>query len=210
MDGEPTVTSDVADRVGAVTADDGDALSATDGVIVGIEGLEPSAASDLLAGVVDSSQDGIMAFRSRRDSRGQIVDFEWVVANPAAQRIVGRGSDELLGRGLLEVMPGNLESGLFDRYVAVVETLTLQARLCERSPTTASRSPSTTSEPDTPPSTSFDASRSTSSRSIIRSRATSPATPLITPSSAPSSVSLDRSARSPSPKASRPANSWTS
>ncbi len=76
----------------------------------------------LLAGVLNSSHDGIMAFRAIRDDDASIVDFEWTVVNPAAERIVGRGASDLLGRRLLVEMPGNAETGLFDRYVEVVES----------------------------------------------------------------------------------------
>ncbi len=88
----------------------------------GLDELQPLASSDLLAGVLNSSHDGIMAFNSQRDTTGRIVEFEWIVVNPAAAQILGRNSDELLGRGLLELMPANATSGLFDRYVDVVET----------------------------------------------------------------------------------------
>ncbi len=91
-------------------------------VIDGVHGLGPWATADLLNGVLDSSHDGIMAFRSRRDDSDEIVEFEWLVANPAAQKIVGKSACELLGRGLLELLPGHSTSGLFDQYVAVVET----------------------------------------------------------------------------------------
>lgn len=84
------------------------------------ENWEPPQA--LLAGVLNSSHDGIMAFRSIRDEGAQIVDFEWMVVNPAAERIVGRSASELVGERLLVEMPGNAETGLFDRYVEVVES----------------------------------------------------------------------------------------
>lgn len=76
----------------------------------------------LLEGVLNSSHDGIMAFRAVRNECGSVVDFEWSVINPAAAAIVGRAAADLVGRRLLEEMPGNAESGLFDRYVEVVES----------------------------------------------------------------------------------------
>ncbi|MBF0303724.1 MAG: response regulator [Desulfamplus sp.] len=79
-------------------------------------------AQELLKGVLDSSLSGIMAFRSVRDGAGNIIDFEWLLSNRAASEIVGRSQDELKGSRLLELMPGNRTSGLFDRYVKVVET----------------------------------------------------------------------------------------
>ncbi|WP_413160159.1 PAS domain S-box protein [Capilliphycus salinus ALCB114379] len=76
----------------------------------------------LLSGVLNSSLDGIMAFKSVRDERGKIIDFEWLLCNPSACEIVGRTESELLGKRMLEELPGHYEVGLFDRYVEVVET----------------------------------------------------------------------------------------
>jgi len=76
----------------------------------------------LLASVLHTSQDGVMVFEAIRDSRGKIVDFKWILANPAAEKMTGRTPHELLGKQLLVELPGNREAGLFDRYVTVVET----------------------------------------------------------------------------------------
>jgi PAS domain S-box-containing protein len=81
----------------------------------------PHAPETLLASVLASSLDGIMAFRSIR-ADGVVVDFEWLLVNPRAEQIVGRPAAELVGRRLLEEMPGNREAGLFDLYVGVVES----------------------------------------------------------------------------------------
>ncbi|NEQ33594.1 MAG: diguanylate cyclase [Leptolyngbya sp. SIO4C5] len=74
-----------------------------------------------LAGVLNSSLDGIMAFRSVRQ-QGQIVDFEWLLCNPAACEVVGRSAEQLIGKRMLEELPGNREEGLFDLYVQVVNS----------------------------------------------------------------------------------------
>lgn len=76
----------------------------------------------LLAGVLNSSLDGIMAFKSIRNSEGTIMDFQWLTINPTAEKIVGRRGEDVIGKYLLQEMPGNLETGLFDRYVEVVKT----------------------------------------------------------------------------------------
>ncbi|PZO43766.1 MAG: PleD-like protein [Pseudanabaena frigida] len=75
-----------------------------------------------LSGILSSSLDGIMALQSVRDEQGVIIDFEWLLINPTAESIVGRQDKDLIGKRLLEEMPGNRESGLFDLYVKVVET----------------------------------------------------------------------------------------
>lgn len=70
----------------------------------------------------ETSPDGFMTLESVRNEIGRIVDFRWTYANAAAEKIVGRPASYLLGRRMLEEMPGNLEEGLFDAYVGVVET----------------------------------------------------------------------------------------
>lgn len=74
------------------------------------------------SGVLDSSISGIMAFRSVRDSDNSIVDFEWIVANKAAETFIGVPVEEIVGKTLLEVMPSNKEDGIFYKYIDVVET----------------------------------------------------------------------------------------
>ncbi|TVU55125.1 MAG: PAS domain S-box protein [Arthrospira sp. PLM2.Bin9] len=75
-----------------------------------------------LSGILNSSLDGIMAFRSVRDDRGQIIDFEWLLVNPSAGKIVGKSADDLIGQRLLEQLPGHQKSGLFEQYVEVVQS----------------------------------------------------------------------------------------
>lgn len=75
-----------------------------------------------LSGILHSSLDGIMAFRSIRDEQGQIIDFEWVLSNPTACKIIGRSQESLLGQRMLAEMPGNRDEGLFDTYVQVVQS----------------------------------------------------------------------------------------
>lgn len=80
------------------------------------------ASRELLASIMASSLDGIMAFDAVRDDTGRIVDFEWVLANPRSRQLTGRPAEALIGKRLLEEMPGNRAEGLFDAYVRVVET----------------------------------------------------------------------------------------
>ncbi|MEA5450114.1 diguanylate cyclase [Leptolyngbya sp. CCNP1308] len=75
-----------------------------------------------LTGVLDSSLDGIMAFQSVRNEADTLVDFEWLLSNPAACELVGRTAEYLVGKRLLEEMPGNRTDGLFDLYVDVVSS----------------------------------------------------------------------------------------
>ena len=76
----------------------------------------------LLNSIIDSAFFGIMAFKSVRDARNTIIDFEWIFANKIAAEIVQYKISDLIGARLLDILPGNLETGLFDKYKAVVET----------------------------------------------------------------------------------------
>jgi diguanylate cyclase (GGDEF)-like protein len=75
----------------------------------------------LLAGVLNSSLDGVAAFESVRNKEGKIIDFRWVVANPVAAMTVGETRDSLLSQCLFDQLPGHLFDGLFKLFVQVVE-----------------------------------------------------------------------------------------
>lgn len=69
------------------------------------------------------SLDAFTILDAIRDPQGQIVDFQWRYANPAATRLLKRRRTELEGQRLLAVLPGNQNSSsLFAAYVKVVET----------------------------------------------------------------------------------------
>ncbi|ABB33173.1 multi-sensor signal transduction histidine kinase [Geobacter metallireducens RCH3] len=69
------------------------------------------------------SLDGFTLMEAVRDDGGHVVDFRWTYVNPPASRMLRQPQAELVGRRLLEVLPGNQEnSDLFERYVQVVET----------------------------------------------------------------------------------------
>jgi len=71
--------------------------------------------------VQQATPDGFMIFESVRDGETDtIVDFRWLYVNPAAEKIMGRTHRDLVGKLLLEEMPGNRDEGLFDAYVEVV------------------------------------------------------------------------------------------
>jgi PAS domain S-box-containing protein len=72
--------------------------------------------------VQETSIDGFMVLESVRDEAGRLVDFRWVYANEAAERIIGKPSGWFGGRCLLQEMPANRDEGIFDAYVQVVET----------------------------------------------------------------------------------------
>ncbi|MDJ0532240.1 MAG: diguanylate cyclase [Xenococcaceae cyanobacterium MO_207.B15] len=75
----------------------------------------------LLAGVLNSSLDGVAAFEAIRDSDSKIIDFRWIVVNPVAAMTVGETRESLEGKLLFEQLPGHLFDSLFDVFVQVVE-----------------------------------------------------------------------------------------
>ncbi|MEO8827052.1 MAG: ATP-binding protein [Chthoniobacterales bacterium] len=76
----------------------------------------------LLNSVLNSTPNGIGAFRSVRDQKGKVIDFEFTHANNAVKSITGHDPKTLPGKRLTEVFPKNLIDGLFDSYVRVVDT----------------------------------------------------------------------------------------
>ena len=83
---------------------------------------EVARSEQVLAGVLLGSLDGIAALEAVRDDDGAIVDFEFLIVNPAAAAIYGRRAEDLIGRRYLPVFPSARDSGFFERFVRVVET----------------------------------------------------------------------------------------
>jgi len=81
----------------------------------------PGPEADLLASL-EAMDEAFFRMGAVRDSAGRIVDFEYEYCNQAALTVLGRRSDEVLGRWLLELFPSHRANGLFDAYVQVTET----------------------------------------------------------------------------------------
>jgi PAS domain S-box-containing protein len=65
--------------------------------------------------------DGYFALGSVREGSGELVDFRWVYANPAAEALLGRSLDDMLGRGVVELFPDVRTRGLLTRLARVVD-----------------------------------------------------------------------------------------
>ncbi|MEB3291019.1 MAG: diguanylate cyclase [Leptolyngbya sp.] len=74
-----------------------------------------------LSGVLNSSLDGIMAFRSVRQG-DLVIDFEWLLCNPTAADLLGRTPSQLLGTRLLDLHPQRHGDALFALCQQVVST----------------------------------------------------------------------------------------
>lgn len=82
-----------------------------------------------LKAILDSSLDGIAAFKPFFDKNGEIVDFVFTMSNKEACKIINFEEKDLIGKKLSEVLTGNfipLDSldgkTLFDNYKEVVLT----------------------------------------------------------------------------------------
>ncbi|WP_164011458.1 ATP-binding protein [Pyxidicoccus trucidator] len=86
----------------------------------------PASGADMLLSALEEAErdqpEGCMVLRAVRDSDGSITDFEWLWANPAAARSLGRSPEMLRGRRLREVSPDAGLGGRLDVLRDVVET----------------------------------------------------------------------------------------
>lgn len=83
---------------------------------------EKQLAQRTIQNILDHSLDGIMALVSVRNREGQIIDFEWTLANFISAQTLGRGQTDLTGQRLLDIVPDANNSGLFEIYKNVVST----------------------------------------------------------------------------------------
>jgi len=73
---------------------------------------------ELLHSVLDASLNGVTAFRAIRDEKGEICDFECLLDNPAANRLLTLPPGSMVGRSFRQ-LPSD---SLFYQCVGVVET----------------------------------------------------------------------------------------
>jgi signal transduction histidine kinase/CHASE3 domain sensor protein len=78
---------------------------------------------ETLRRVLDTSLDGIMAFKAIRNSiTKEIEDFELSLSNANASKLTGKTEKELMGKRLLEIFPRVKDEGMFKIYENVVLT----------------------------------------------------------------------------------------
>lgn len=79
-------------------------------------------AEELLQGILDSSLNGVMAYKSIRDKQGQIKDLEWVLINQSAAEMLNGVPETFMGKRLIEMSKPNQGEFFLKRYSDVVET----------------------------------------------------------------------------------------
>ncbi|MBC3541038.1 PAS domain S-box protein [Rufibacter sediminis] len=76
----------------------------------------------LLSAIFNSSLNGIQVFKTVRDSKGNLLDFEWLMLNRTAELFLDYTLEQLRRRTLTEIMPTLLTDGHFHTFANVVET----------------------------------------------------------------------------------------
>ncbi|MEZ0541872.1 PAS domain-containing sensor histidine kinase [Fibrella arboris] len=94
-----------------------------DGMLVSFQDVtDGQQTASLLASVMNSSPAAIRYYEAIRDATGQIIDFMTGTGNELAAYRDFRPYPSTTGRRLLELYPQLKTNGLFDRYIAVVES----------------------------------------------------------------------------------------
>jgi serine phosphatase RsbU (regulator of sigma subunit)/PAS domain-containing protein len=113
------VLTEAEDVLRRVTAED----TSGDAEILAGAGDDPVARA-----VLDGALDSCTHLVPVRGPDGAVADFLYADLNGLARDMFGRGREELTGRRLLRTDPGAVLSGLFDEYVAVLESGTPMER----------------------------------------------------------------------------------
>ncbi|MFC7671080.1 ATP-binding protein [Hymenobacter humi] len=103
------------------------AVQLGDGVVMAIENITArkqtehavQQTKDLLQAMFNATLDSFEVLQCVRDEAGHIVDFEWVLTNDAAHRLLERR--DLVGLRLLQEEPTMRSSGVYARFCEVVQ-----------------------------------------------------------------------------------------
>jgi two-component system, chemotaxis family, CheB/CheR fusion protein len=94
-----------------------------DGVVVSFVDVTTSKTlSNVVQGVLNSSLNSIMAFRAVRNEDEEITDFAWTMLNSKTESMIGQSQAELLNSSVLQAMPFLKKSGLFRKFIKVMES----------------------------------------------------------------------------------------
>jgi len=80
------------------------------------------ASTDELAAALMVLPDPVYILMAVRDPAGTVVDLRYSFLNEACARLLGQPVEPLIGRGLCEVFPSVRALGIFDTYVAVIDS----------------------------------------------------------------------------------------
>ena len=77
---------------------------------------------ELLTSVLNGSLDAIIALRTVRDPRGGVVDFEGILANPAAERLLGLSESRITDQRIRAMFPDAEGGVVFQRCVEALKS----------------------------------------------------------------------------------------
>ncbi|GAB3025581.1 PAS domain-containing protein [Spirosoma pulveris] len=78
--------------------------------------------AELYKTILDTALTSITILEAVRDENGKIVDLRYTLVNQERLRLAGKPESFFIGKRLTEVYPGMVESGVFNRWVDVIET----------------------------------------------------------------------------------------
>lgn len=86
----------------------------------------------LLANLLNSSQDGILAIQAVRDMiTKEIIDFKCLVINPVFVKLLGQKREDLMGKIVPQKILNQLTPKLFDSLIKIIETgKELEGKFC--------------------------------------------------------------------------------
>lgn len=78
--------------------------------------------NSIIKGVFNSSTNAIMALKSLRNEKNEIVDFEWLAGNHATDKFLGLSNGVYIGQSVKKCCPALLKNGFFEKCMQVVHT----------------------------------------------------------------------------------------
>ncbi len=76
----------------------------------------------ILNSILESALGGVLILQAVRDEMDNIIDFTVQTANPASEQLLGRSTEDMVGRRLNVVLPCLAPEGLLEKAISVVET----------------------------------------------------------------------------------------
>jgi PAS domain S-box-containing protein len=109
------VADESGEHVGVITS-----MRAVDDLVQARQDAEANQTA--LRATLDSLLEPQVLYAAVRDDTGQVVDLEFVDANPAACAYLEMDHADLIGSRMLDIFPGLVEAGMFEKYRQVIET----------------------------------------------------------------------------------------
>jgi len=72
--------------------------------------------------ILDNVLTAIATLDAVRDSSGQVIDFVYTMVNQMVEQLSGLSAAQLVGQRLLTLFPGTQASGLFAKWIRLMET----------------------------------------------------------------------------------------